>query len=422
MGNELQLANQGLWGHIKKIWTTDASQRSIAQYLPCSVEAFFSPDNGLYNTIISGGNADIRNKAIVSQAICAEQNNFPVVILHEGNSRLTSLLRRTYNNSSKYCEISPSKPCFEPFQELNISEIASQILNTVPDRYNLNSNVRYYIEGVFDYLQKRGKRLSFHMLSTCPHALMFQKVNNLEKQRIISTVDAQNIKSKLTIGQKESSKLDTFLTSFKMEASAILYKPKSRYSPVNIVSELKRQRTITIDISSVTNEILLNTIVFQLKLAASKGIQYALIVDSIPLHASKMFSEYIKAPSNKISRFFATDDLFTMVGGDEKVFTSLIGDSANIIVMAHPVGQSAIKWAEMFGQYDKYEQTISKGKSKTKKHFYSILSSPTTSTYVNTQIKREYLVKPEIIAHLGDGEAYILSIARGELAHLVLTT
>ena len=49
---------------------------------------------------------------------------------------------------------------------------------------------RYYIEGIGEYLKKSGKNLSFNMFSTCPHAQMFEKVENLRMQGGINDIEA----------------------------------------------------------------------------------------------------------------------------------------------------------------------------------------------------------------------------------------
>ena len=117
---------------------------------------------------------------------------------------------------------------------------------------------------------------------------------------------------------------------------------------------------------------------------------------------------------------FSSDDFYAMVGGDEKVFASVIGGTQILVVMAHSSGHTAIKWADVFGQYDKYEQSYSTTRGSSRATPFSLFSSPNQSQSVNISKNREYIVKPEDIARMGSNEAYVLSAARGELAHLNL--
>lgn len=93
MSDELQRADKGISGFLRSLMMTstdriNAWNRGIIEYQPCSIDAFFTPDRGVYNAVISGGENKMRVKAMAAQAICAVKNNFPVVILHEGNYEL----------------------------------------------------------------------------------------------------------------------------------------------------------------------------------------------------------------------------------------------------------------------------------------------------------------------------------------------
>ena len=355
MSNELQRADKGFAGFLKSLTMTDtdranAANRRVIEYQPCSVDAFFEPNRGVYNAVISGGENRMRVNAMVAQAICAMKNNFPVVILHQGNRELENQMRSTFFGSGKYIEVSSRTPCFEPFFSLNELEIANQILEAAPKEYDIRSSARYYIEGVSGYLNKSGKHLSFNLFSTCPHALLFDKVEDLRLQGRITDAEEQEIKSKLMMGQSENYKLDTYMASLKMEMSSLMYVPRNGQHPTNIISALNDQVVFCIDVTSATNKLLLNTLIFQLKLALTKGLRYTLLVDAIPLNANEAYANYLKTPTDRICTMISSDDFYSMMGGDERAFSTLIGNSQITVVMSHNSGNSATKWAEAFGQ------------------------------------------------------------------------
>ena len=393
--------------------------RCIAEYHPCEVDAFFEPSKGVYNALISGGNPRIRASAMVSQTLSAVQNGFPVIILHEGNRDLEQQLRSNLAPTGRYCEISSRNPVFEPFYGMTIQEIANQILESAPKEYDIKYNARYYLEGMGAYLKKNKKNPSFRMLSSCPHALIFDKIDDLQMRGVISDPEAQEMKSKLMMGQSENYKLDSLLSSMRMEISPILYQT-SAARPVNIISALKNNQVLCLDVVSISNKILLNTLMYQLNLAQTKGLNYTIIIDSIRLNANEAYANYLKSPSNKNCRMFSSDDFYAMVGGDDHVFASVLGNTQILVVMGHSSGHSAIKWADVFGQYDKYEQSYTTTRGSSRATPFSIFASPNQSQSVNVSRNREHIVKPEQITHMGSNEAYILSAARGELAHLQL--
>lgn len=426
MGNELQRSDKGFRGFLKAMTMTNTDRansmnRSVAEYKPCEVDAFFDPNRGVYNALISGGNERIRTNAMVAQVICAAKNGFPVIVLHEGNRLLEQQLRSNLSRTGHYVEISPNSPCFEPFYGLSELEISNQTIETAPKDYDIKFNARYYIDGISAFLKASGKNLSFKLFSTCPHSLIFDKVDDLEIRGVISSQDAQEIKSKLMMGQSENFKLDTFFASLKMEMEPLMYTSRRSSRPVSIISALKSNSILCFDIASVTNKLLLNTIIYQLKLALTRGMQYQIVIDSIPIDSNESYAAYIKSPSDKVCKTISSDDFYSMVGGEEKLFSAVVGNTQILIVMNHPSGHSAIKWAEVFGQYDKFEESYSTSKGGSRRTPFSLMSSPNYNRTVNVSKNREYIVKPEAISRLGNGEAYVLSAALGELAHLILT-
>ena len=60
MSDELQRADKGIAGFLKTLVMTDADRintvnRRVSEYHPCPVSAFFEPERGVYNAVISGG-------------------------------------------------------------------------------------------------------------------------------------------------------------------------------------------------------------------------------------------------------------------------------------------------------------------------------------------------------------------------------
>lgn len=60
MGNELERADKGFAGFLKAMTMTNTDRansmnRSVVEYKPCDVDAFFDPSRGVYNALVSGG-------------------------------------------------------------------------------------------------------------------------------------------------------------------------------------------------------------------------------------------------------------------------------------------------------------------------------------------------------------------------------
>ena len=425
VSSELHRSDKGFVGLLKYLVMSGADRanqinRSVNEYHPCSVDAFFDPSQGVYNSIVSGGDNSIRIDAMVAQTICALNNNFPVIILHEGNRELEDQMRSNFSNTGRYIEVSARSPRFEPFYGLTELEIANQVLEAAPKEYDISFNARYYIAGMSQFLNKSGKHLSFKMFSTCPHSLLFDKVDELRIQSNITDSEEQEIKSKLMMGQSESYKLDSYFASLKTEITPIMYVAKGGYKPVSVISALKKPVILCIDIVSITNKLLMNTLVYQLKLALTRRMRYTLLIDSIPINSNEAYAAYLKAPTDNVCKMIVADDFYSMTGSDDKLFSAVVGESQIIVVMGHTSSNSATKWSEVLGQYDKYEQAYSTSRGFSRRNAFSLLASPNQTRTVNISMSREFIVKPEMITRMSYGEAYILTAARGDLAHLVL--
>lgn len=214
MGNSfLEPAYQGMSGMLRSLVTssldrTNEANRAVCEYLPCSVNAFFDSAHSVDSTIISGGDKRLRTEAIRAQVQASISNHIPVIILHEGDYHLEHILRQNFSSGNRYREVGTSSPCFEPFYGLTSLEIARETLETAPKDYELKSNSQFYIEALCSYLGYAGRHTSFKMLSTCPHAQMFDKVDDLERQGVISSSTSQELKAKLMMGQTECYKLN----------------------------------------------------------------------------------------------------------------------------------------------------------------------------------------------------------------------
>jgi len=90
------------------------------------------------------------------------------------------------------------------------------------------------------------------------------------------------------------------------------------------------------------------------------------------------------------------------------------------MIFAHTAGKSAEKWSEFLGQYDKYERSYSQTRGSSRAPF-SIFSSSNNSRSINIAKSREFIVKPEQLMRMSQGEAYIRMADDRQIAHLIVT-
>ena len=423
MNDKLVPRDRGFMGFLRDFTMGNTDRvnkinRSITEYNATSIDAFFSPENGVYNSIISGGDINSRTNAIIAQARCAIANKFPVIVLHEGNRMLENKLERAFNPQNKYFEISNRCRSFEPFYGLDASDVTNEILEIAPKDFDIKYSARYYIEGVSEILKYKKKYLSFKMLLQCPHAMIFDIAEDLYNQGVIDDKKEHEIKSKLMMGQGENYKIDALLNNLSREVNEVRYLPKCGFKPNNIIKACDRNAVTCIDIVASKNKLYIDTLVYQLELATKLSKQYVIIVDSIFLNSTKAYESFMLNPSEKIGRMIASDDLFSMAGGDEKNFSILTATSPTMIIMAHQSAKSAEKWSEVLGQYERWNESYSNSRGASKNSPFSLFSSPNYQNSTSLSKSREFVVRPEQILHLSRGEAFVMSTACGNISHL----
>ena len=393
--------------------------RSVIEYKPNRIEAFLPPGSASCSCVISGGVDAVRSNVVCAQIACAAENHLPVIILHEGDLQLAEAVRSRFGKDPRYVEISPQVPAFEPMYGLSGLEISNEIVQSTPPEFDMKYNVKYYLDGVASLMNGIGKSTSFHMFATCPHLRIFDLVDDAQTQGKITDQTAQEIRSRLMMGQSENFKLDSVLAGLQMEMDPVLWKNGCGLEPVNVFTAIKEHRILCFDIVSLSSQMMTNIIIYQLKLALSRRMPCMLVIDSLPVNANRQYQDFLKMSSNLLALTLVSDDLYAMTGGDDRLFDSFVGRSGLAVILSHKSGASAKKWADAVGQYDEWVDSYSKNYG-TQTNPRDIWSSHSSGNSTSTSRNRAYKVRPEWISGMGDTEAYIISQARRETAHIQL--
>lgn len=169
---------------------------------------------------------------------------------------------------------------------------------------------------------------------------------------------------------------------------------------------------IMIDIGSSTNEILLNLIVNEIKEVLMTGKKIMLVLDGINLNSNELLSKVMKSSSSRCLTTILADDVYSMLGADDNLFNSFVGNACKCIVYTHNSGVSCGKWSEVFGYYDVDKVSQNMGNNQNYQWGYGFGSQYSISVSTN----REFIVKPEEIARMNSNEVYVLDRNAQELA------
>jgi hypothetical protein len=411
------------WINNRTIAKNNEISRGLTEYKPSEIGGFFLPGDQIGNVIISGGENIMRSKAIEAISYLAYDKNLPVIILHQGNDALETMMRLTFGKSGCLTIVNQKTPFYEPFADLSDAEISKLIIESAPKDYDIKPNARYYIDGMIAFLRAKKRSPSLSTFEKCPHYELFNKIDTLIADGTITYPAGEAIKSKLMSGQSECFKLESYFTELVNQFSQIMSAggTKTKYS---LLQTINTSGIVTIDIGSNINKLLVNVLIAQIKIAISKGKSVSLITDELYSESGDLFANFMKIRNEKCKLTISAKDVYALCSGDEKLFHTILGNSEKLVVFCHSSGASALKWAEAIGQYDKTEITRSHNRGHTRQNPVRLGENTTygynTSNTTNYNLKREYIIKPEAINRMLPNEVYIVDSVNIEIAHTYL--
>lgn len=371
-------------------------------------------------TVISGTAQFVRNMVLEAQTQCAVTAGLPVVIIHSQNTQLAYDLQRL-NCQIPVSIVDSTSGNFSPFLGLDEYEAIDIILDSIPGKYDVKQNARYYLEAVSDLMKANKISTSFNNYLTCPHNTLLDRIDRSVYAGKISDSNAQNMRSKIMIGQSEHFKLDSFLHGLSKQMGAATHNKKASTPPVSIYKTIRSGGIISIDVGPTFNSIYLDFLVEQLKLANNKGIPFMLALDSISINENRKLKEIINVNSSTMRRIVSCDDLLSSCGGNNDLFSSIVASSKQYMIFSHTSATSAEKWASVLGEYERIDENISKSRSRADDGMGFWSMNPNNNVQktrtVNTSKRRDYVVPPEKIVSMQNNELYIRSEAFQGIKH-----
>lgn len=410
------IANRRTKQAIRNIEKNNELRRNITRYEPSDIEGFIERDTQVGSYIISGGENWYRAKAAAAVVACSLEQDLPVIALHEGDAILEKEVLNATSFTNNKVIITSNTAVYDPFYNRTNAEICNLILNSCGQVIKINFDGQQYISGIADFIKSKRIPPYFEMFASCPHDLLFEKVDEAEQNGYINNQDATKIRNELMQGQSERSSIQSFFSQLSYQGRGVLSNRGNRHSAVNIKTAVLHNGLLMMDIGSSTNEILLNLIVNEIKEVLSCGKPIMLALDDINITSNELLYKLVKSLSARCLTTLFANDVYSMLGADDNLFHSFTGNACKCIVFSHSSGTSCSKWSEIFGYYDvdKISQNITTNQN------YQWGYGSGVSNSISVSANREFVIKPEEIAQLQPNEVYILDRNAKELAQTTL--
>lgn len=364
------------------------------------------------NTVVSGTAQFVRNIIIKSQVNCALSGGVPVVMLHSRNSQLASEIFQQ-SGGVPAAIVDSTSANFSPFLGLQDYEAIDIIMESIPEKYDVKQNARYYLEAVSDLMQANRIAASFNNYLTCPHDTVLDRIDSLVLAGKLSDMNAQAMRSKIMVGQSEYYKIDSFLRGLSKQMGNASRRKNSQAQPVSIYKSISNKGFISIDVGPNFNSIYVDFLVEQLKTAVQKGSPFLLVLDSLNIVENKKLKEMISTNSGSLRTVISCDDLLSSCGGNNDLFASVVASAKQYLVFSHTSAVSASQWASVIGEYERIDESRSKSTSRMDDGmgFWSMNVDNHTqkSQTVSTSKRRDFIVPPEKIVSMQNNEFFMRS-------------
>lgn len=113
-------------------------------------------------------------------------------------------------------------------------------------------------------------------------------------------------------------------------------------------------------------------------------------------------------------------DMLSVYGGDDKVFHTVVGNAEQIVLRGHSSGVTCSKWAETIGHYDKDEESQFFQKGRMQHSPFQLFAGSNIASTKTYNIKREYIVKPEVINRMRQNEIYFYSHSQNSMIYMFI--
>lgn len=400
---------------------TNQKQRGVVHYLPSQVGGFVEPDSCYRNTLISGGDAQIRSEAINALCISAANASLPVIVLHQGDIYCENMLRNTFSGFQNFYLVNNANPVFDPIYGLSENQIRNAVVNTAPMEYRITPAGGDYVAALTLTMSTKAKNIPL------PALISLIKYNNvpqlLQTGQLPATV-APTIQHLYTRGQGEINSVNRYFHTLADQCSAVLPKSRQAYMQCcNLKKVIDSHGVLVLDLISDMNNLYIRLLIELFRDLIRNGQRFLLIVDDLSITEENGLKPFLASQNNKVSKVVASEDLFASCGCIPQLFQTLLGHSQKWFVFNHMSDESATQWSKGFGMYEKIETSYNLGQGGSKGSSFGIgyIGWNSNNQYNSGETffrKDEAKVRSFEIQNLQTRQGFVYTKANNELAYI----
>lgn len=388
----------------RRIKKYNKQSRGLEQYRSITTDVLFPVDSYNENIVISGGSVDERmrfSEQIIRNCTACSR---PMIILHVGNTGLEQLVEQNGYGIAA----GKHNRQFDAFTSFSLPEMFQVMMDTCKSKYDIKPAGRYILQIVHELLAAKKQRPYFANCVNVPLHQLSGAISDSLAKGLITQDTANNLNSLFRMGQTEIPKIDAFLYDIKTQCGHVqMDKPGG----TSILSAIKNNKILCIDLNSSGNILLVELIVNSLIIAMNRGFEFTFFLDDVTAAGNGLLKNILCQRSGHNS-VICSKDFYALVNGNDNAFNTLVGEAEKTVLLSHGSHISCEKWAEYIGEYDKIAvQNTTAGGWRYYQGGYNY-----GNNYGKTMTdKREFRIKPEEINRLGTGGVIVYDNRTGSL-------
>lgn len=398
---------------LSNISTENENNKNIVKYQPSQIEAFFSASDPIGNVVISGDNIELRSRAIIGFIDSLRNKNQSVILLHSGNTILENKIQQHFRNAILF---NSQTSIYEPFIGLSNSEIIRLIQTSATKLTEIHNGGQYYLEGMLDFIRSKNLPPYCDMMMNCPHLELFDKIDAAESTGKLNAQLSQKIKTYLVQGQGQRIDIENYFNVLKHQGQGLFANKLTISKSKSLRSVVSQKGLGVVNVGNGLNDVLINLILCDAFGALNNGYKLTLIIDNLSISSCDQLTQLIKSMPSSVSLALSSDDLYSSLNADDNLFATVVGKSIKKVIFHHGSGISCTKWADVFGYYEKQEVSNTYTSGNNYQSMFTVVPGQMNTSSINVNSKREYIIKPEEIAHMNQNEVFIHDAVSNELA------
>ncbi len=400
---------------LERISNENERNRHIEFFPPSPIEDFFNYADKMGNVVLSGVSTDIRNRALINYISNAQSKGLSVVVIHQSDSNLEEQIQNNFNNALIF---NRNTGIYDPLIGLSNVEINRMVQNSALQCCEFKGSAQYYLEGLTEFIRTKNIPPYCQMYSSCPHAIIFDRIDYAEAHGLLNSSDALRIRTLLSQGQAQRCDVENYFSMLENQGKGLLVSANNLKKATSLRSVINRSKIGVFDISSASNKLLLNLVMCDIMAAINNGHPFALILNNISISSNDYLTQYVNNSGSNFYSVVCSDDFYSDVNSDEKLFFSVLGKASKCLIVRHSSGQSCEMYAKYIGYYDKQEIDTSYMQSKQYQSMFSVIPGEMNARGIHITTKKEYRVTPETISKLENNECYIIDSENNILYHV----